>query len=667
MKLFKDKKYFWENINKLNVYKDFGDGIFLNVDIVFLTDKFLEYQKDLFSEFIADIEENLSYSQDYTTKQIQSKIEDKLQAMNNKLITFSEKIHDVDFFTIRWNLQIFFQDSYMSSMIWDISTVIFRDWKVNYMVDNDLEWNEKINIFSEFIEWELEDWDKILTVACKVSDIVEKSELQELLNDTENSIENNFKEFDELVRSRISNNNISFISFFRLEFDSIIKDDSTENKFWYDYKKIYKMKDFFVDNKFPISIVLWIVLVIYLLFAVLSTLIEWDKENIVNTPEWQVVIDFTVEDLTKDIDLFRRIPADSNQKMKKYKEIEEKLDLLEQTWRFSQNIKHLKSILNSEYLKWFNIVTVSWISSDYIYSFTDDELETLWDLNSVVYNNWLNISWNKWALLKAVNDEVRWTSVNYDIPVDIEWCTLNILENGMYCFSSEWDIFNVVNSWIETVSASSEFESNITWIGTYWSSNFYTIFNDEERFANWQFIAKYSNTPWSQTSFGRPTYYDINKDFFENNKNLFSNWFTNISIDWSFLTWSVWANKLVQFHRWTAWNELNARTVPISWWPDVISDYWKDVDVLSYPWSNLLYTLDRDNNIFTVYRSAPYKTNTAYIMDYTLQYFFSLKFDSSEKIISAYVDDWEAPVLYLLTNKWVARYNIYNIWEWFDS
>ncbi|MBS8122254.1 hypothetical protein, partial [Candidatus Vampirococcus lugosii] len=484
MKLFKDKKYFGENINKLNVYKDFGDGIFLNVDIVFLTDKFLEYQKDLFSEFIADIEENLSYSQDYTTKQIQSKIEDKLQAMNNKLITFSEKIHDVDFFTIRGNLQIFFQDSYMSSMIGDISTVIFRDGKVNYMVDNDLEGNEKINIFSEFIEGELEDGDKILTVACKVSDIVEKSELQELLNDTENSIENNFKEFDELVRSRISNNNISFISFFRLEFDSIIKDDSTENKFGYDYKKIYKMKDFFVDNKFPISIVLGIVLVIYLLFAVLSTLIEGDKENIVNTPEGQVVIDFTVEDLTKDIDLFRRIPADSDQKMEKYKEIEKKLDLLEQTGRFSQNIKQLKTVLNSEYLKGFNIVSISGVSSDYVYSFTEDELEVLGELNSIVYNNGLNISGNKGALLKAINNDVRGTSINYDIPVDINGCTLNLLKDGMYCFSSQGEIFNVINSGIETVSASSEFESNITGIGTYGSSNFYTIFNDEERFAN---------------------------------------------------------------------------------------------------------------------------------------------------------------------------------------
>ncbi|MBS8122376.1 hypothetical protein, partial [Candidatus Vampirococcus lugosii] len=547
------------------------------------------------------------------------------------------------------------------------STVIFRDGKVNYMVDNDLEGNEKINIFSEFIEGELEDGDKILTVACKVSDIVEKSELQELLNDTENSIENNFKEFDELVRSRISNNNISFISFFRLEFDSIIKDDSTENKFGYDYKKIYKMKDFFVDNKFPISIVLGIVLVIYLLFAVLSTLIEGDKENIVNTPEGQVVIDFTVEDLTKDIDLFRRIPADSDQKMEKYKEIEKKLDLLEQTGRFSQNIKQLKTVLNSEYLKGFNIVSISGVSSDYVYSFTEDELEVLGELNSIVYNNGLNISGNKGALLKAINNDVRGTSINYDIPVDINGCTLNLLKDGMYCFSSQGEIFNVINSGIETVSASSEFESNITGIGTYGSSNFYTIFNDEERFANGQFIAKYSNTPGSQISFGRPTYYDINKDFFENNKNLFSNGFTNISIDGSFLTWSVGANKLVQFHRGSAGNELNARTVPISGGPDVISDYGKDVDVLSYPGSNLLYTLDRDNNIFTVYRSAPYKTNTAYIMDYTLQYFFSLKFDSSEKIISAYVDDGEAPVLYLLTNKGVARYNIYNIGEGFDS
>ncbi len=668
MKITKDKKYFtyWEN--RFSFFKEISESININADIVFLTDKFLEYQKDLFNEFMSEISEELSNSQDINLKQFKYKLEDMLQQMNSKLITFSEKIHNVEKFDIRWTVQIFFKETYMSSMVWDVSTVIYRNNKVNYVVDNDLQWVEWIDVFSEFIEWELEDNDKVLTVWTKISDVLEEDELQEAIDVENEWTQQILENISKILKSRISDEHINFISFFDIQFDTLIKQEDIKDRLQKNVKYLKNFKEFLINYKYPISIAVGFLVVLYLLIALISAFIQWDRGDVVSTPDWEVVIDFTIDDLRKDIDLFRRIPVHSDQKLQKYNEILQKLEMLEQTGRWAHNIEELKQILDQEYLKWFNIVPVNNIYWDYVYEFEEDEFDALWQPVSVEYSDWINIWGTQGAILRAINSEARWTVLNFDLPVDIHGCAGNLLDNGLYCFAESWQIVNVTRNGINTVSTQAwEFEENITWIWTYWSSNFYTIFFDEERFEQWEFISRYRNQPWDQNSFGSPDTYDVNESFFEQNEEVFASWFTNISIDGSFLTWSPKENSIVQFHRTWQTNTLDARIIPLTWGPEVISDHGEDVDVLSYEWSRLVYTMDKDNNIFTVYRSAPYKTNTAHIMNYDLQYYFSLRFDKGDEIISAYVDDGEAPILYVLTDEWVARYNLSTIGSSFEN
>ncbi len=667
MKLFKEKLFWIQSDKKISHYKDFGDWVFLNVDLVFLTDKFIEFQKDIFNEFISDLDEELSYNSDYTLKQFQTKFEEMLQDMNTKLITFADKINDVEKFDIKWTIQIFFHETYMSSMIWDVSTIIYRDNKLNYLVDNDMEWVENIDVFSEFIEWELENWDKVLSVSYKLSDIIDKNELNSFAE-----WEDNFNEIltsiNEIVWSRTWNEYVWFSSLFKIEFDVVINQDKLKSSISDNVKYLIDLKDIVITYKYPISIVIWFLVVLYLLISLVSSFISSDGwHDVVDTPEWQVVIDFNIEDLRRDIDQFRRIPSSSDQKLEKYNEIKSKLSLLEQTWRWASNVEELKSILDEEYLRWFNIVPVNNISWDYVYTFNDDELDSIGLANWIYYSDWINISWTQWAILRAIDDENRWSVLNFDLPIEMSWCNWNLVTNWLYCFSEEWDVINITSSWIETVSTAAwDFDDNITWVGTYWSSNFYTIFNDEERFSDWVFIARYINSQW-QTQFWNPQYYNVNQEFFNQNESLFASGFTNISIDWSFVTWSPSDREILQFHRSWQGLELDARTIPTRWGPDIITNKWADVDVISNEWSRYLYTLDKDNNIFTYYRSTPYKTNSSYIMDYSLEYHFSIKFPENIEIVSSYIEDWDTPILYLLTKDWVARYNLANISSWFDS
>ena len=101
MILKNSKQFFVDNKTSLSLHKDYGDGVFLDANLTFLTDKFLEYQKDLFNEFIAEISDLLSNYEDKTLKQFQEEFEESLQNMNTKLSSFAEKIEDIDKFNIR--------------------------------------------------------------------------------------------------------------------------------------------------------------------------------------------------------------------------------------------------------------------------------------------------------------------------------------------------------------------------------------------------------------------------------------------------------------------------------------------------------------------------------------------------------------------------------------
>jgi hypothetical protein len=59
----------------------------------------------------------------------------------------------------------------------------------------------------------------------------------------------------------------------------------------------------------------------------------------------------TIEDIQKDIALFKKIDPSSDQKIMKYNEIIEKLDLLESNNRWTYDVNELRKILETEYYK----------------------------------------------------------------------------------------------------------------------------------------------------------------------------------------------------------------------------------------------------------------------------------------------------------------------------
>ncbi len=103
------------------------------------------------------------------------------------------------------------------------------------------------------------------------------------------------------------------------------------------------------------------------------------------------------------------------------------------------------------------------------------------------------------------------------------------------------------------------------------------------------------------------------------------------------------------------------------WWDTITNKYSDDIKVIAYLNSKYVYLFDRVNKTFTVYTSNPLKTNDQYNTQFNLYYLFSFKFDlTGEEVLDISISEnsGNRPEMYILTNEWVNKVNLY---EYIDS
>ena len=66
----------------------------------FESDKFLDFQKDLLQEFVAEFKDKI-VDEDYDVDHVKNNFEIALQNLNTKLKAFADKVRDVEFFGIK--------------------------------------------------------------------------------------------------------------------------------------------------------------------------------------------------------------------------------------------------------------------------------------------------------------------------------------------------------------------------------------------------------------------------------------------------------------------------------------------------------------------------------------------------------------------------------------
>ncbi len=678
MRILVEKKIYKDNDSYIDIHQKLVDNIEFSLFVEFQSEKFLEYQKDLLQEFVADFVDKIQNNEEAQDNDlIREKCEQALQELNTKLKTFADKVRDVEYFSIKWYMQIIIGGTLISSMIGTATVIILRDRKIYYTLTNSTKNLWKIDLFSEFIEWDIESGDEIIYLWTKLSDVFDAydiKDMEQIIKTEENVI----SFIEEVLWSRVNYEDVGFLIGHTLQ--GMLPHPKNPSKF--SLEKIssklgifQSWKELVLKNKYQVTVWALSLFVAFMLYSLVSQLMQ--------KPQWEVyvnsqgvTVDLTIDDIKKDIVLFKSMDPTSDEKAIKYQEILNKVTILQSKGRRVEDLQELQKILKSDYYKWFNIITVTNLTQfddpvlgkkTRIMTINSSEKSTLGELSRIEHAKDVMIAWSKAAILGVVNENSRGSLVSYNTEDSIWWCSLNLLRNGFFCYTSNGKIYAVTRAGIEPLTTSDPdgFPMSIGGIGVYGKSNIYVFSKNVTNLADSTLVTRYRNTLWSQAIYQQGQRYMIAPSLISW-MNFWTQWFGSFVIDVNFLAWAN--GKLYQFRRNPATSfNLAYREIKLLGWDNKTMTYSNNVRIISPSSSRYVYLFDKDNQRFSVYESRPLKTNDQYATTYNLNYLFSFVFDlGANKVIDVTIPDelWNRPELYILTQEWVNKIQLY---EFIDS
>ncbi len=676
MQIKEGKKIYKEAEHYIDVHKHFKDGIQCKIFVEFPTEKFVEYQKDLIQEFIANLIDDVE-NNDYDIDQTKSRCELALQDLNTKLKAFADKVRDVEYFEIKWYFQIIIGMVLISSMIGNVNVMIFRNQKMYYNLDNWAKLRGKIDLFSEFIEGDLESGDEIVYIGTKISDVLDPYDIKELEDVIKSEPEQSVQFINEILCARLEKESIGFVTSYLIS-GRVAKHAPLwweQLHAWAQKLNIFNQWKFTIfKNKYQITVALLSIFVLFMLYSLLSQIFQKPAKEVYVNSQW-VTVDLTIDDIKKDMAIFKTMDPTGDEKSIKYKEILGKLNVLETKGRRVEDIQQLKKLLKSDYYKGFNIIPVNNLvdlddpvagKKTGILTFNASEKNNIWNLSKIEFGKDIMIVGDKWGIIGAMNDNTRGSVVNYGIDETVKGCDVSLSKNGFYCFTPTGKIYFVGRSGIEPVTTADAdgFPTDIGWIGTYGKANMYVFSPNVTSLSNSTLVTRYRNTIGSQTIYQQGQKYMIAPELASKAK--FGSGFSAFAIDVNFLAWSE--GKLYQFRRSPASAmTLTYREIKLLWGDKMTAVYSNNIKIISPVGSRYFYLWDKDNQTFTAYDSNPLKTNDQFATSYNLTYLFRFSFDiAGAKMIDVTIPEnlGNRPELYLLSTVGVNKINLY---EFIDS
>ena len=654
-----------------------NNDINLEVYIQINSEKFVDYQKEIFEEFVADFVDRMQDTV-LTSKEVEEMLESQLQELNAKLQAFADKLRDVPKCELKWYVQLILDNNVKTWMIGKTSMLIFRDDKMYSVLENTYKEQANIDQFSDFIGWELERWDALLYAGTKLSEILDQNDLNDLEWVLEKENAWAMLDFlDDLFWNRVDKKEIWFISTFSITGVEISSPRSKwklgamASKYTSKITGKFSSKIDIMKRKKQTSKVLngnkyyvmvgFLILAILFLVAAIFQQVRTVQNNKVQyqTSTWSLV-DLTLDDIKKDIFAFKTLDPTSDEKSEKYNEILSKISAIESKWVWVEDVAKLKNDLLQEYEEWFMIVTIKNLSQfdderigkkTKLLTFNASEKTSLGAPVSIAADASINVAWEKSALIGVINDTTRGTLVEYNLWDSAKACTLSLSKKWMFCYTNKLgvEVMEVIDSDWTT--------KNIWGIGTYGTNKFYVFQKNPNNMAN-ALLTRYSVVAGSENKYQQPSTYSIVAGSWVILPQEL-HWF---AIDGNFLAWWDW--NLYQFWRSSAaGTTLEMRTIDmIGWDKTTLNPYSNNVKVLAWDNSPYIFLFDKDNQTFTVYESSPAKTNQNYTTNFKLYYLFRFKFALwDEEIIDAAVPSSTAdrPELYLLSTNGVNKINLY--------
>ena len=689
MQLQEHKKIYVSDDEIFSFQDTLLDDISFKVFVQCSKEKFLQYQKDILEEFVADFTNTIKTSEELDVIDIREIFEQYLQVLNTKLKQFAEKVRDVERFSLKWVIQLVVDDKLMSSMIGNVSMMVLRDQKTAYSVPNSVDNRSKIDLFSDFIEWEIERDDQILYVWLKFADVMDSHDLKEMekLLAQEESSDGILSFLEELLTTRIEKSSIWFIISYFVQWPTISR--SATKKWWLKLKwwttwlkwksiryisnlwnkvhnseHIQNIKRQLLENKtYVVGLVLVVLMFIFLYSLESQILNDNNHTNKFKTSEWTYV-DINLEDLQNDITEFKTLDASSNLKSNKYADISQKLNWLEEQWKWLEDVADLRSQLEENYFEGFRITQFKSENdlnniagkNTQILTFNPTDINKLWDLQSICAPRNISIAWSKWAIIDASSDVSRWSLVEFNLSKTLKNCIASLNTNWIYCYNDDWEIYMISKSGIVPVTTEDwSFHGWIWWLWTYNSRNLYVFNSNVSNLGNILLSRYQTNNDWTYANFKWWSSYSIEASGVDFGT------FSSFAIDGNFFGWAN--GKFYLFRRDdAAWTTLNYREINVKWSNPLIDSHSDNVKIIALKDSRYIYTYDKDKQVLTIYNTEPTKLNDERKRDYQLVYLLSLKFDI--EWVTVYDVDIpnitaDRPELYVLSNIWVNKIPLY--------
>lgn len=688
MQLQELKKSYVSEDNIFSFQDTLLDNISFKVFIECSTEKFINSQKEILTDFVSDFTNTIKTSEELDAIDIKEIFEQSLQLLNTQLKSFAERIHNIDHFQLKWIIQLIADDTLMSSMIGNVSMMILRDQKAIYSISNNIDNKAKIDLCSDFIEWKLERDDQIIYVWLKFSDIMDtndKTEMENILA-TEETSDWITSFLEELFETRIEKESIGFIISYFVQWPSLTITPSKWRRGpklsglkWKQYisKVTSKIEDSSIfknikkqlsENKIYVIAILLIILILIFCYGLLTQILNAKNHtNQFKTSSW-AYIDLNLEDLQNEISDFKALDPSSNLKTQKYNEISSELEFLETQWKWLEDVEDLRNQLEENFYEWFWITQfktenelnkISWRDTQ-VLSFSSSEISQLWTLHTITVPNNIMVAWTAWAIIGANSDTSRWTLQSYNVWESLTDCITSLNANWLYCYNNNGNIYMISKAWITPVwTTDGDFRSGIWWLWTYNKRNLYVFNSSVSSLGNILLTRYQTNSDWTYANFQAWTPYSINASWV----NFWT--FSSFLVDGNFL-WRA-NGKLYLFRREdNAWSSLAYRQINIKWSNPLTEKYSNNVKIVSSSSTRYLYVYDKDQQLLTAYNTEKTKLNEDNKLSYQLVYMFSLKFDIDW--ITVYDIDipsstWDRPEMYILTSKWVNKIALYEYIE----
>ena len=661
------------------------DDINLEVYIQIWSEKFVDYQKEIFDEFVADFVDEIKSGM-LSADDVEKRLEKYLQGLNSKLQAFAEKLRNVPKCDLKWYVQLIIDNAVKTWMIWKVSMVIFRDDKIYSVLENSYNDQASIDQFSDFIGWDLERGDSLLYVWTKLSDVLDQHDLTDIEWVLEKEDAMALLDFlDDLFSTRIDKKEVWFIGVYTINKIELKKVRSwgklswlaskyTSKITWKISSKVDLMKwkkktnNVLNGNKYYVMVWCLVLAILFLVWAIFTQMKSEQQNKIqYQTSTWSF-IDLTIDWIKQDIFAFKTLDPTSNEKSEKYNEISQKIQVVEANGLWVEDAAKLKVELQQAYEEGFMVRIIKNLSQfddekigkkTKIFTFNSSEKDALGNLVSIAVDSSVNVWWEDAALIWIVNDSTRVNPIPYNMWEPAKACSLSLSKRWLFCYTAGWDLFFVNKLWIEPMEVvDGDWSTSQIWgIWTYGNNKFYLFQKNLNNMAN-ALLTRYAVVPASENKYRNPsTYSVVAASWTVLPQEL--NWF---AIDGKFLAW--WDGNLYQFWRGnSSATTLEMRTVDIEWWDKTtLSPYSNNVKVLASDDSPYVFLFDKDNQTLTAYESSPAKTHENYSTSYKLYYMFRFKFAlETETVIDAAVPTSTAdrPELYLLSTDGVNKINIY--------